>query len=391
MKAFYIEAEWAPKETYAITERELATHEVERADNVWRNPKGIFGDRPMPVIRDDEVLLQVGSCGICGSDVHMVEMGADNYMLYPGHTKFPVVIGHEFAGEVVEVGKNVQTLKKGDLVAVEQMQWCGKCPSCRIGMFNQCQQIDEPGFTIDGGFAEYAAVNEKFCCVLNDVAEQLGDKQKAFDAGALVEPTCVAYNGMFVAAGGIHVGGAMAVFGAGPIGLAAIGLGVAAGATKIFAFDTVETRRKLAKDMGAEYVYDPIALSKQGIDAGDIIMEETKGIGASTIIEATGNTNAVYPAIIKSLATDAKIVQLGMDSSPGSIDLVPLQRKRAHLHGSTGHAGFNIYPSVIRLMAAGRIDMFPMVTDRYPLAETEKAIEKFASRESGKVLVGQFY
>lgn len=391
MKGFIVEADWAPKKTYAISQRELSLHEALRGNNIWRNIRGSLAERPMPQIKDDEVLIKVGACGICGSDLHVLEMNPDNYMVFSGHSKFPTIIGHEFSGEVIETGKDVRTVRVGDLVAVEEMQWCGECESCRIGRFNQCLMLEEPGLTIDGGFAEYAAVKEKFCCSINDIAEKLGDKQKALDAGALVEPASVAYNGMFVVAGGIHVGSPMAVFGAGPIGLAAIGLGIAAGATKIFAFDTIPVRRQLAKKMGADFVYDPIELSKQGIDPSDVIMEETKGLGVPTIVEATGNTKAVYPAISRSLAIGAKVIQLGMDAEQAYFDLIPFQYKHAHIYGSMGHAGSNIYPSVIRLMAAGRIDMLPMVTERFPLTEIKGAISKAESKETGKVLISQYY
>ena len=391
MKGLYVEADWTPREGYKTAQREVETQRALRGNNIWRNVKASIVERPMPQIAQNEVLIKVGACGVCGSDVHALEMDDSQYTLFSGHSKFPIILGHEFAGEVVEIGSNVKNFKVGDLVAVEEMQWCGECMPCRIGMFNQCQALEEPGLTIDGGFTEYAKAKEKFCCSLNDIAERLGDKQTTMEAGALVEPTCVAYNGIFISAGGIHVGGHAAVFGTGPIGLAAISLVKAAGAGKIIAFDTTEPRRKLAKDVGADYVFDPIELAKQGSSSSEAIMEITKGIGASTLIEASGNTQAVYPEIEKALAINSKTVQLGMDSRRGSIDMVAFQLKRGHIHGSIGHAGDNIYPSVIQLMASGRIDMLKMVTARIPLSNAMDAIHLAEQRGEGKILVSQYY
>lgn len=391
MKAFCVDAQWQPKPSYKISGKEEMLHDAPRGDCVWRYPRGILSDMPVPEITADEVLIKVGACGVCGSDLHMLETDGDGYMRYPGRTVFPVIIGHEFAGEVVQKGSNVSTIDIGDIVSAEPTLWCGKCRNCRMGMYNQCTGMEEIGFSINGGFAEYVAVNEKLCYSINDMRNKHSEKQMVFDEGALVEPAAVAYTGMFSVAGGIHVGGAMAVFGGGPVGIAAIGLGIAAGASRIFAFDTEPSRREIAKKAGADFVYDPIELFKSGIDAGDIILEHTHGVGASTIIEATGNTSAVYSSIAKSVAVDGKIIQLGMDTRKTNVDFTLMQSKCAQWYGSVGQTGLNVYPSVIQLMASGRLNLLPMVTDRFNLCDIKKGIDAFAGKKGCKVLISCNY
>lgn len=391
MKGFYVEAEWSPREGYPVSARERETKRAQRGFYIWKNFRYGVTERPMPTVADDMVLLKVGACGVCGSDVHVLQFDDEGYTIYPNHCRFPIILGHEFSGEVIEVGKNVKTLEVGDLVCVEEMNYCGECEPCRWGMFNQCNLIEEPGLSQDGGFAEYVAVRAKYCFKLNDIAENLGDKMAALEAGALVEPTSVAYNGLFIRGGGFQPGGHVVVFGAGPIGLAAIALARTCGAAKIIAVEITPERQVLAKKMGADYVYNPIELEKNGFLLSDIIMDITKGRGAAMFVEAAGNTLATYPVISKSLAINGKAVQIGLVKGDTPVDLVAFQLKGAHISVSNGHSGHGIFPSVISLMASRRIDMRQIITSRVPLAETEKAIKFATNTTDGKVLVSQHY
>ena len=187
--------------------------------NIWRH---------LPQVRDWQD-PQVGprrpaDVQACGSDMHFYETDKDGYILYPGLTRFPTILGHEFSGRVVEVGSEVTSVKPGDMVTVEEMIWCGHCVPCRNGFPNHCLNLEELGFTIPGAFAERIAVNEKYCWKIDAIAERYGDETKAFEVGALTEPTTVSYNAMFERAG-VPPRQYVAVFGAGPsagaIGLAA--------------------------------------------------------------------------------------------------------------------------------------------------------------------------
>ena len=265
MKAFYVEAEWDPKPGYRLSKRERETKRSARGNSIWRNLHGSVTDRPTPSIKPDEVLIKVGAAGICGTDAHLMNLDDSGYTKYDGHSKYPIITGHEFAGEVVECGSGVRTLKAGDLVSVESMHWCGECDACRTGMFNQCQNLEEPGLTFDGGFAEYVAIRAKYCYLLNDILALQGDKAGALELGAMIEPTGVAYNGLFVRGGGVRPGGHVVVFGAGPVGLAAVALMRTSGAAKLYCFEMTEERRQLALTMGADKAFDPTKSPVMGV------------------------------------------------------------------------------------------------------------------------------
>lgn len=386
MKALYVEADWDPKREYKLSQKEIESRIAYRSNMVWRNIRVAITERPVPNIADDEVLLKVGACGVCGSDIHAMQMDDDDYTLYPEWTKFPLTMGHEFSGTVEDKGDRVSQLGIGDLVAVEEMNWCGLCEACRSGRPNQCENITHLGLTKDGGFAEYVAVKEKYCWSLNQIADRFGDTKKALEAGALVEPTGVAYNGMFVQSGGIKPGSYTVIFGAGPIGLAAISLARTSGAALVIVFETQEPRRNRAKMMGADAVYDPNQLKKEGNSPHEIILDLTKGIGASLFVEAAGATAQTIPEMERALAVNGNINVIGLVAGRTPLELVAYQSKGGHVHGSSGHAGHGIFPSVIRLMATGRIDMTKAIDGRFPLNKAIEAVRE-APQRSGKVLV----
>ena len=392
MRAFYVEAEFAPKQGYKLSDREARDKRSARGNSIWKDIRGSVVDRPVPQPKDDEVLLKVGAAGICGTDAHLLLKDEDGYSKYDGHSKYPIITGHEFSGEIIEIGKAVkQNLKVGDLVSVESMNWCGECDACRMGMFNQCKNLEEPGLTFDGGFAEYAVVKARYCYLLNDIVNYYGDNMTAFELGSMIEPTGVAYNGLFVRGGGIRPGGHVVVFGAGPIGLAAICLMKTSGAAKLICFETTEERRQLAKNCGADYVYDPIQLSKDNVDQSELLMDLTNGRGIALFAECSGATNATYPVMAGALAIGGKTVQIGHSIGKTSIDLYPYMFNAGGISGSNGQSGQGIYSDVIALMASGRIDMRKMVTGRVHLEDIEEGLAQAANRVSGKVLVSMEY
>ena len=392
MRAFYVEAKFEPKPGYKLSERESRTKRAARGNSIWKDIRGSVVDRPMPSPKDDEVLLKIGAAGICGTDMHLLRKDESGYTKFDGHSKYPIITGHEFSGEVVEADKAITRLKVGDIVSVESMNWCGECDACRMGMFNQCKELEEPGLTYDGGFAEYAVVRAKYCYLLNDIMNYYGgDKMTALELGAMIEPVGVAYNGLFVRGGGIRPGGHVVVFGAGPIGLSAIALMKTSGAAKLICFEIGKERRELAKLCGADYVYDPAQLSKDGTDPGELLMDITNGRGISLFAECSGATNATYPVMEKSLAIAGKAVQIGHFVGRTSIDLYPFMFKAGGISGSNGQSGQGIYSDVISLMASGRIDMRKMVTGRVHLEDIESGLAQAESGVSGKVLVGMNY
>jgi scyllo-inosose 3-dehydrogenase len=383
VKAIVVDAEWAPRVGVTIDPEHEARHWAINANDVYRNPTVSLEERPDPAGPGPrELILRVGACGICGSDVHMFETTDEGYMLLPYHMRCPVVTGHEFAGKVVAVGSEVTEFKEGDLVAAEEIQWCGVCNPCRGGYWNQCKYVEDLGFTIDGGFAEYATVNVKHCWSLNALLERYGSEDNALEVGAMTEPTSVVYEGMFTRAGGFQPGRSVAVFGAGPIGLAAVALASAAGAAHVFCFETLQGRRLLAAKMGATHTVDP-----RETDPVSLVEAVTKGEGVSMAVECTGNFPAVMDTIEHTLGVGGKISVIGMDARPAELQFIRHQLKAASVYGTLGHCGTWDFPNVIALMGSGKIEMEHAITKRHPLAGMVDAVEETKNRSDGKVLV----
>jgi len=382
MKGLVLDAVWEPRADYQVSDWEKETGKAVTGNSIWRHPKLGVRDWEDPKPGPNDVLLAVQACGVCGSDMHFYETDADDYILYPGLTKFPTILGHEFSGKVAEVGKNVTTLKVGDMVTVEEMIWCGRCTPCRNGYPNHCVNLEEIGFTIPGAFANYITVDEKFCWKINTIAERLGDEKKAYEVGAMTEPSCVSYNAMFTRAGGFKPGHYVSVFGAGAIGLAAIGLAKAAGAGLIVAFEVSPQRLELAKKVGAEYAYDP-----RKVTPSEVMMELSKGEGFDFHVEAAGVPERTVPEMEKALAINSKVVQIGRAAQRVPMYLESFQVRRAQAFGAQGHSGHENFPNVIRLVASGRLDLSPIITARYGLDQTVEAIKKSTERADGKIMV----
>ncbi|RME42521.1 MAG: alcohol dehydrogenase [Caldilineae bacterium] len=382
MKGLVLDAVWEPKPDYPVSAWEKETGKAITGNSIWRHPKLEVREKPDPQIQPDQILVEVKACGVCGSDMHFYETDDDDYILYPGLTKFPSILGHELSGKVVEVGSEVTGLKVGDMVTVEEMIWCGECIPCRNGYPNHCTHLEEIGFTIDGGFANYLAIGAKFAWKIDAIAERFGDEQKAYEVGALTEPTSVSYNAMFERAGGFRPGHYVSVFGAGPIGLAAIGLAEAAGAGMIVAFEISPERRELAKKVGADYVYDP-----REVTPSEVLLELSKGEGFNFHVEAAGAPHLTVPEMVKSLAINAKMVQIGRAARNVPMYLETLQVRRAQFFGAQGHSGHETFPNVIRMVASGRLDLSPIITARYNLQDTVAAIAQATERRDGKIMV----
>jgi len=383
MKAVVLNAEWAPRTGVTVDPAQAERRWAVNANQVYKNPSASYetiDDPGEPGPRD--VILKVGACGICGSDVHMFETDDEGYMLLPYHLRTPVVTGHEFAGKIVAKGSEVTEFEVGDLVSAEEIQWCGQCTECRGGYWNQCRYIEDLGFTINGGFAEYAKVDAKYCWSLNAVLERYGDETVALEVGSMTEPVSVSYEGMFTRAGGFLPGSAVAVFGGGPIGLAAVALAKAAGASKIFCFEPLPERRALAEKLGATHGADPTA-----IDAVALVEEETKGTGVAMAVECTGNFPAVMRTIEQTIGVGGKVSVVGMDGRPAQLNFIDHQLRAASVYGTVGHYGSWDFPNVIRLMASGQIDMHHAITRRFPLEQLVDAVEETKTRVDGKILV----
>ena len=381
MQALQLSAEWAPKPEYDMSAREATTRKIKNGFMVWKKPQIEILTIPDPTPQPNEVVIEVAAVGICGSDMHMYESGSDGYMLYPGYVTAPNVLGHEFAGRVVEVGNDVSDLRVGDLVAVEEVQWCGVCVACRRGYVNHCENMEELGFSIPGAMAQHIAVQAKYCWKLDELADRFGEEE-ALVMGAMVEPTGVSYQGMFNRLHNWQPGNNVVIFGAGPIGLAAEALAIAAGAGLVIVFDPSASRREIATEMGASYVLDP---SETNLD--EAILELTYGRGVDYVVECAGVADRTLEPLNRCLAVNASIIDIGMGGKRPTLPTVTYKQQGIQLAGSLGHAGSGTFQNVIRLMAAGRIDMRQMVSARMQLSDALQAFKRLESREDAKIIL----
>jgi threonine dehydrogenase-like Zn-dependent dehydrogenase len=303
-------------------------------------------------------------------------------MRFSGPTRAECVLGHEYAGEVVEVGPEVRDLRVGDLVAGEGMLGCGACRACRVGQPNQCPALEMVGFSAPGALATHLASHPRFLWRLDRLAARWGSADAALEGGALVEPLACGYNGMFVASGGFAPGANVAVFGCGPIGLGAVLLARAAGAARVLAFETVPERRALALAFGADEVHDPDAAPPY-----ERLAAATHGEGVDMLVEAAGAAVHTMPHIERAFAPGGRMVYLGRTGERAPVMLDVLVTQAAGIVGARGHSGGGCFPNVLRLMETGRIDPRPMVTARYPLGRAVEALERSRARSDGKVMV----
>jgi scyllo-inosose 3-dehydrogenase len=382
MKGLVLDAQWDPKPDYEVSEWEKETGKAITGSSVWRHPTLNVQDWPDPEPGPHDVVIEVQACGVCGSDMHFYETDDEDYILYPGLTHFPTILGHEFSGKVVEVGNAVESLAVGSMVTAEEMIWCGRCIPCRNGFPNHCTNLEEIGFTIPGAFANFIALDEKYCWPIDAIAERFGDEALAYEVGALSEPTSVAYNAMFERAEGFRPGHYVSVFGAGPIGLAAIGLARAGGAGTIAAFELSPERRDLATKVGADYVYDP-----REVTAHEVLMDLSDGQGFDFHVEAAGAPQVTVQEMEQALAIDGKIVQIGRAAQRVPMYLESFQVRRAQAYGAQGHSGHETFPNVIRMVAAGRLDLRDIITATYTLDNVVDAIAQSTTRTDGKILV----
>ena len=381
MKALIADGKWRPANGYLPSEQESRLKRALVGSRVWKDTFFEIKDVPIPEVRNDEVLIKVNACGICGSDTH--EKNSEGYIIFSGLTKLPCVIGHEFAGVVVETGSGVQCFKEGDRVAVESIMWCGVCHCCRSGNPNQCKNIELLGLSRDGALAEYVAVSERFCWDISPLAD-VCNEDELFEIGALIEPIGCAYNGIFVAGGGFAPGAIVAVYGAGPIGLGAVALARTAGASRVIAFDVVDARLDVAKRLGADFAFNINGLNGR---CAEKVMELTKGWGADIQVEAAGAAPVTIPEMEKSLAAQGKIIYLGRAATSTAANLDGLVTGANSIIGARGHAGYGIFPNIIKLIGSGRLKVGGMITSKYRFQDALDAIGASAMRKDAKIIV----
>jgi scyllo-inosose 3-dehydrogenase len=381
MRGLVVSAEWQPREGYRPTSHEERTGRARRADMVYRDPRLAVGDRPDPaLVGEYDVLIRNVASGICGTDLYLTATDDAGYMTLPAPLLPPVAIGHEYSGQVVEIGSAVTRVRPGDIVAVEAQAQCGTCHACQRGLPGSCEFVWERGFSLDGGTATFSVAQEGHCWPLADVAERVGER-RAYDVGAIIEPVSVAYNGIVNRAGGFLPGAVVVVFGAGPIGLAAIGLASALGAGRVVAVDPSSRKRDIAQTVGASDVLNPATE-----DVASVLLDLTRGAGADMAVDATGAGRRVMPTIVEIIGFGGKIVSLGANMEPVEIDTIRLLVKAASIFFTVGHLGGG-FPAAIALHAAGKLDLTRMITSRFGVEDSMEAMATAHRGEDAKVII----
>ena len=391
MKAVILYARWEPKPEFKLGPKDIEKKQTYHGSRVWRHPRVVIEERAIPSPGPGEVLIKVKACGICGSDVHMVQPDEDGYIIYPGLTGFPTVLGHEFSGVVIEAGpgsidkRTNKPFQGGEYVCAEEMLWCGGCQPCADGWPNHCERLNEIGFNVNGAFAGYIVVPARVVWNLDPLRKKYQGTD-LFLAGSLVEPTSVAYNAVIERGGGICPGDNVVICGGGPVGIAACAILKRQGAAKVILSEPEEVRAELGLKMGADYVINPLIE-----DFTERVLHITGGFGASLYLEATGLPAAVYPGIERCIwegrTLNSRVVVVARADATMPVRGEVLQVRRAQIIGAQGHSGHGTFPRVIECMASG-MDMLPMITKKISLDEVpENLVMLRTARRECKITV----
>ena len=316
-----------------------------------------------PVIRPTDVLIKVKAVGICGTDVPILK-GLRQVPI-------PLIPGHEFAGEIVEVGSAVEGFEVGQRVTPAIVIGCGTCYYCRIGKETLCDNIEETGIHVDGAFAEYVRVPAK---VLHLLPEGM-----SYEDAASVDPIASAYHPVKKACIGSE--SEVVIYGVGPIGLYTIQLVKAEGAKKIIAVDLRDAGRRL--DLAREFGADEVIIADEE-DVLQRIYELTEG-GADVLLDCTGS-NRIMSQMVEAVRKQGEIILVGITHGDSVIDTARVVRKEVIIKGSICYT-WQDYKECLDLLSAGRITTKGIITHHFPLEEIDAAMEAIDKKESIKTIL----
>jgi len=323
-----------------------------------------YEDTGIPKISAGQVLIKIKAAGICGSDVPRVKK--------KGTYSFPLIPGHEFAGEIAQIGDGVSTgVKMGDRVAVFPLIPCGECAYCQIGEYAQCDNYDYLGSRRDGGFAEYVAAPAENLVPVPDNVD--------FDCAAMTEPASVALHALRRA--GVDAGDSVTILGAGTIGIILAQWARICGAGRVFLADVIDEKLDVARDYGFR---DCINARKE--DTVKRIVEETDGRGADICVEAAG-TPITFEQSLRIVRKLGKVVLMG--NVEGDVT-IPEKTASAILRGQltiygTWNSSFTAVPknewkTALHFMDSGDLDLKPLITHIFKLHQANEAFDMMYSR-----------
>ncbi|WP_131008377.1 galactitol-1-phosphate 5-dehydrogenase [Clostridioides difficile] len=328
----------------------------------------------IPEITDTQVLVNVKYVGICGSDLPRSMVSG-----LSGNTKYPLILGHEFSGEVVKIGEKVKHINVGDRVAVAPLVPCGKCDYCNEGNFGLCDDYNIIGTRVNGAFAEYVRVPKEHILKLPDTLD--------YETAAGIEPATIAYHG--ISKSNIRVGDSVVVLGCGPIGQFVIQWAKVFGASKIIAVDIFDEKLELSKLLGANYI-----LNSKEVNVIKEIKKITNG-GADVVIETAGSRFTQEQSLFVAKKR-GNIVFVGISHTelPLSADATEcILRGELTLKGSwnsyTSPYPGRAWTATLDFMGKGDIIFKPMISHKIGLNEVGDFLSKMSKREINfnKILV----
>jgi 2-desacetyl-2-hydroxyethyl bacteriochlorophyllide A dehydrogenase len=331
-----------------------------------REPGIEVRDVPVPEVTDTDILVKVKAASVCGSDVHVFEW-TPSYERIP----IPVILGHEFAGEVVTVGSKVKTVVVGDRITARGGMSCSRCAYCQVGRPDLCKNRISLGLGGDGAFAEYvrltaSATTFKLPPVLS------------YEAASMTEPLSVVLRAVDLAT--LRVGQTAAVLGPGPIGLLTTQIVKLSGVSLLMVAGAgADTNRlAVARELGADLTID---VTKEDPVKKARTLTRT---GFDVVLEASGNPKSV-PQAVAMVKPGGKVILIGIHPAPGEIPTTDVVRSHKTIIGAYGTDN-DIWNRALTLLDTGKVRTEPMITHRLPLSEAERGFELLVSKEATKVI-----
>jgi 2-desacetyl-2-hydroxyethyl bacteriochlorophyllide A dehydrogenase len=322
-----------------------------------------LSEAEIPIVKDDEVLVKTLQVGICGTDQKMFKG------TYSGVHKYPVVPGHEWIGEIQEIGCKVRDgFNTGDRVIGSVSMWCGECLPCQTGNSKGCQRLTHFGLSTNGAAREYFTIKPKFLFKIPSNID--------VDTGVLVEPLSVAYHGLELIKNPLPFN-SIAVFGAGPIGLSFIAMAKMMGVKKVISIDFLENRLEAAKRQGAH-------IQINGRDEPiEQIMRDTQRMGVDLCIDAAGGVDGYPPAIhtaLKTVRKSGKLLLVGYYHNPITLQLEEIVDKGIILQGKIPGAHI-VFQKVIDLLSSSKTNIRDIITSHFSLPNAEIAFKAASQKE----------
>jgi len=345
-----------------------------KAQVFYEAEKMEMAELPIPKVGDADVLVRVKNCGICGSDISY-------YFGLSPTGKMPIVLGHEFTGEVVEVGaipNSMGLFKPGDRVVVNPVQHCNACYACASGHTNLCANLYVPGVNADGAMAEYALSRYTGLFKLDDAV--------SYAAGAFIEPLACAVYGMKKLA--IEPGQFVAIFGPGPIGIMMVQMAKAIGAGKVAMVGTRDYRLEEAKKWGADYIFNTKDEKSPHFvkDLKAAIADVSHGLLAERAIVPTSSNDAFEQAI-DITGGAAIIVHFGLPDAGDVIHIPALATHTADKEIRFSWLAPGVWPTTIAMIANGLLNLEPLVSQAVPLSDAATAIVNLRARKDDPIKV----